>query len=133
MFHASFFCAYLCTERSRKQKKLRNFKKQTIMQILVRILNQTQATIESYTDRRTNHPKTITKMGFELCSGGDSFYAEMLGEDAAQQGQLDTDALYCADLQLSMRNVTTEKGSFIKNTMRLRSISQVYPNPNQTF
>jgi len=72
-------------------------------------------------------------MGFELCSGGDSFYAEMLGEDAAQQGQLDTDALYCADLQLSMRNVTTEKGSFIKNTMRLRSISQVYPNPNQTF
>ena len=102
------------------------------MELFVRIVSQGEAETREVTTRR-GEKINLTTMPFTLNQGDDTFFAEMFGEKALAQPQLRKDHLYVADIQLTVREVTNDRGSFIKNTITLRSITEFIKLPPTEF
>lgn len=80
------------------------------MEIICRIIEQGALQEREYQNRQTGNTERFASMGFVLQSGGDSFYAEMVQEQARKQGPLARDFFYKAQLQAKARPWDDQQG-----------------------
>ena len=79
------------------------------MEIICRISEQQELQEREYRTQQGTVEK-FASMGFVLQSGGDTFYAEMIQEQARRQGVLDRNYYYKATLQSLARTWTDQQG-----------------------
>ncbi len=80
------------------------------MEIICRIIEQGALQEREYTNQQTGTTEKFASMGFVLQSGGDTFFAEMVQEQARKQGQLSRDFYYKAAVALQARPWTDQQG-----------------------
>lgn len=96
------------------------------MEIICRIVAQGALTEREYTNRQTQQQERFASMPFQLQSGADVIYCEMVQEQARRQPVLPTDAYYKATLQASVRSWADQQGTTHYQTqLKLTSICQL--------
>ena len=81
------------------------------MQLIVRITEQHALQEREYVNRTTGTAEKFASMGFVLQSGGDTYYAEMIQEQAHKAGQYPKDYYYVATLTAQSRPWTDQQGA----------------------
>jgi hypothetical protein len=79
------------------------------MEIICRIAEQTALQEREYQTQQGTTER-FASMGFVLQSGGDTFYAEMVQEQARKQGTLSKDFYYKATISATARTWQDQQG-----------------------
>jgi len=74
------------------------------MELIVRIVKQEALQEREFDNKRTGQREKFATMGFVLQHGSETFYAEMLQEQARKQGVLDPNYYYVANISLEARS-----------------------------
>ena len=94
------------------------------MQIICRIQEQLPLQEREYDNRQTGQREKFASMGFKLACGDESFYAEMVQEQARKQPQLDKQYYHVANVRLRERSWQDTSGQIHHQTdVQLLSIA----------
>lgn len=94
------------------------------MEIICRIALQGAVQEREYTNQQTGTQEKFATMPFVVQSGGDSYYCEMVQEQARKQAVLDRNYYYKANIQAQARPWKDQQGAeHYENRLVLTKIS----------
>ena len=94
------------------------------MELIVRIVSQGALEEREYPNKQTGTPEKFATMPFVLQQGDDTFYCEMIQDQARRQAQLSQDYYYKASLTCRCVEVKQKESgkTFLKQHMTLNKI-----------